>query len=338
VSDQNLRASIGQAIRDIATYKTPDVSNVQAQLDSILRAAGLHGIAKDVLDALHFQDGDLHIDSSWGARGNICSGMKRVPESVIDADDPLAAAKLWGSDQRIKNAKGKIWQATESIENYSMSLEELIAARREFDPEYASESSPPLPQQGGGTAEIANAAQAFIECATEHRNTDFSDLSHELETKFDRTRAVLQKAISHAAVLPQVGEATTPTNQELHGAYQLHDGHFEGLRTVYNLNRTAPASLGEAKAVHFYRQKVGGRWIECENDYDPRICGNERIFEYRTLYAAPVAEALPVAAEKDEAEEYDPICNACDGTGEGMTDRTSCRSCGGSGVRSGEKA
>ena len=35
--------------------------------------------------------------------------------------------------------------------------------------------------------------------------------------------------------------------------------------------------------------------------------------------------------QDDEIEEQDDCCPTCDGTGEGMYDGTSCRSCGGSG-------
>lgn len=73
-------------------------------------------------------------------------------------------------------------------------------------------TSPTLPYPEG---QVKQLALAFIECATEHRNAGVNELTAELETKFDRTRDALQKAISTMALPQQGGEQTEEIAQVL---------------------------------------------------------------------------------------------------------------------------
>jgi len=75
-------------------------------------------------------------------------------------------------------------------------------------------------------------------------------------------------------------------------------GYARGLRDGAKYpNEVAAAPQGN-NPVHFFRQHVGGNWIEATSIRDPREYMDNRIFEFRTLYTAPPA---PVSADIDTA-------------------------------------
>jgi hypothetical protein len=143
-------------------------------------------------------------------------------------------------------------------------------------------ASPLLPQQGGEQTGWQEMMSAYALCP--------SGLSHPEQMKWITAKF---RELT-AAVLPQVGEKTavprTMKHQALLAGYVEgtdHYFHFENGFTKASEIYAAPASLGEAKAVHFYRQASCG-WIEkVDSNADPRDYMDHRIFEFRTLYAAP---------------------------------------------------
>lgn len=161
-----------------------------------------------------------------------------------------------------------------------------------FAATYEVESSPPLPQQGGEqTAEFDAWMHARL----------FNDPPLSV-TPFDAWNA------GRAAISPQGGGATTGVRWDLFPGWLID--HIEGeplteeglqfqLADMIEFHKSnppvaAPAIGGEAKAVHQRCLKGGTKsWQDVQAEHCPDFIN----FEYRTLYAAPIAGALPVAAE-----------------------------------------
>lgn len=112
----SLRELIQTAIENLDTYKNPDTTEVEARLSEILTAGGLGSITHDHLEALSFYNGMLHINTSYWVRGCSMSGDYKLPESVIDAEDPLTAVKVWAKEQRIAKAQAHVREAQHRLD------------------------------------------------------------------------------------------------------------------------------------------------------------------------------------------------------------------------------
>lgn len=106
-----LRELIDEASSSISSYKRPNVDEAQQALNDVMMAAGLPGIMHDSLDDIDEEGGMLHISTSWSSRGCACGETYRLPSFIIDAEDPIAAAKAWGKEQAINKAQGMVDKA-----------------------------------------------------------------------------------------------------------------------------------------------------------------------------------------------------------------------------------
>lgn len=122
-----LRELITEATEAIDTYKYPDVSEVQSKLHAILEAAKLGGINRDHLTSLDIYGDHLHIRTEWSARGCHQSGDYRIPMSIIDAEDPIKAATIYGIKKRIDETKRALDYARATVERSEKSLAEQNA-------------------------------------------------------------------------------------------------------------------------------------------------------------------------------------------------------------------
>jgi hypothetical protein len=85
----------------------PDLSEVKARIHDILIAAGKPGIKDHVLVDMKQRNETLEVRTEWGSRGFVHDEEIEIPLTVIDAEDPLAEAKLWGIRDRIADAAGR---------------------------------------------------------------------------------------------------------------------------------------------------------------------------------------------------------------------------------------
>lgn len=122
-----LRELIKEATEAIETYKHPDVSEVQGKLHDILQAAELGGINRDHLTDLDIYSDHLHIRTEWSSRGCSQSGDYRIPTSIIDAEDPIKAATIYGINKKITSAKNELSSARNTVQRQEAYLIELNA-------------------------------------------------------------------------------------------------------------------------------------------------------------------------------------------------------------------
>lgn len=123
-----LRELIEQANADLDRYKHPDTHEVERRLDEILTAGKLGSIRSDNLESLGFYRGMVSIQTSYSVRGCSQSGDYKFPESIVDADDPIAAIKVWAKEQRVAKAKADLAGAERQVEWYR---QQVIKAEQE---------------------------------------------------------------------------------------------------------------------------------------------------------------------------------------------------------------
>jgi hypothetical protein len=105
----SLRNVIDEASSHIpAKAAAPELSEAKARIHEILIAAGKPGIKDHVLVDLKHRQNAIEIRSEWGSRGFVHDEEIEIPLSVIDAEDPLAEARLWGIRERIAEASARV--------------------------------------------------------------------------------------------------------------------------------------------------------------------------------------------------------------------------------------
>lgn len=106
-----LREIIEEAQNQLDIFKYPDVKECQEKLNEILKAGGLGEIIYDKLENLKYYDGFLEITTSYSVRCCNQTGEYKIPEKVIDADDPILAIKEWKYHEEFKKAQREVEMA-----------------------------------------------------------------------------------------------------------------------------------------------------------------------------------------------------------------------------------
>jgi hypothetical protein len=110
-----LRQIIEEAIGQIATYKHPDVDEAQGRLHELLKAAELGGIEHDGIVSIEECGDTFRIQTEWSARGCLNTSDYELPSFIIDADDPVAAARIWGIEKKVKEAERAVDEARSTL-------------------------------------------------------------------------------------------------------------------------------------------------------------------------------------------------------------------------------
>lgn len=97
----NTREFVEQASHDISTYKNPAIDECKNILNEILCAAKLGDIKHDKIESLDVYEDEVHIETSWSARGCENSSSYEFPTSILDAEDYIKAATIWGLNRLI---------------------------------------------------------------------------------------------------------------------------------------------------------------------------------------------------------------------------------------------
>lgn len=127
-----MREIIETAMEQLDTYKHPDVDEAKARIHELLVAAKLGGIDCDCLEKLSERSGNLRIETSWSARGCSNSSDYNLPSFIIDADDPVEAATLWGLDRQSAEATERIGAARVALQRAENGLSKIQAERTAF--------------------------------------------------------------------------------------------------------------------------------------------------------------------------------------------------------------
>lgn len=119
-----LRDLFEDACGQVSRLKHPNIDEFQELMSDVMHAAGLPGIKNDKIDSLDESSELIIICTSYTVRGcgqheNYC-----LPSFIIDAEDPVKAATIWGLQQAIGLIESNIRQQTERTERMKQSLKE----------------------------------------------------------------------------------------------------------------------------------------------------------------------------------------------------------------------
>jgi len=131
-----LRKLIEDAQHQLDTYKHPNVDKVQDRLDAILKAGNAGGLKYDKITSLSFYSGFLEIATEYEVRCCRQTGEYKIPESVIDADDPIREMKLWAAKVAVKKAQDAYYRACYDVSQTQVALmkakDKLAAQEKEI--------------------------------------------------------------------------------------------------------------------------------------------------------------------------------------------------------------
>lgn len=130
-----------KAASDLAIYRDPDVDEVKDRLSEVLEAAALSGIRRDQLVSLSLTDKTLEIETAWTVRGCENTSSYSLPMPIIEAKDPLAAAKLWAADKALNGAKTAVAQAEVRLAHAKETLAQRQAEHAQLSETQKSESA-----------------------------------------------------------------------------------------------------------------------------------------------------------------------------------------------------
>jgi hypothetical protein len=115
---QTLREIVEEAASALYTYKHPNVSECQDRLDEIIGAAKLGGISHDNLAHIDISRGMVNIRTTYSVRSCPQEDVYEFPEHILDAEDPIKAAAIWGLETTLSREKEKLDEARSQLRLY----------------------------------------------------------------------------------------------------------------------------------------------------------------------------------------------------------------------------
>ena len=114
----------------VDTFRHPNIEDWRLAIDPVLEAAGEPGVGQDKVDSMVLSESELHIETSYVLRGCECSNRITLPLSILEASDPLRAAKQFRLQGAIADAKCDIKAAQDTLTLKTQTLEALEADLR----------------------------------------------------------------------------------------------------------------------------------------------------------------------------------------------------------------
>lgn len=92
---------IRDAEHQIVTYKHPNIDEVRKIFNDILDAMGGGGPGNDSITSLYIHDNCVTFNTEYWVRGCHCGNDYTIPMDILEAEDPIKAAKLYHIEKRI---------------------------------------------------------------------------------------------------------------------------------------------------------------------------------------------------------------------------------------------
>lgn len=122
-----LRILVDEAIHKVNTYKRPNIDEAIVSLRAVLQAMGTGAPAEhDGIESMSEYDDALHIQTAYSVRCCAMSDEFEIPNSIIDAADPIAAAKAWGWKRKVDEASTALTQAEAAVERARDRLNKVL--------------------------------------------------------------------------------------------------------------------------------------------------------------------------------------------------------------------
>jgi hypothetical protein len=125
----NYRQLLEDAESQLDTYKHPDIDEFQEKFSELLEAAEAGSLKHDRVESIRVRDSwgtkMIEIRTSWSARNCAQTSEYSLPYSVIEAPDPLKAAKIWGLEKKIAEANAEASKYRGYVQSYEKTVAEL---------------------------------------------------------------------------------------------------------------------------------------------------------------------------------------------------------------------
>lgn len=125
-----LRELLEQAESDIDTYRYPSIDDTQEALNQVLDAAGLRNTGSDRVTRLVVGREVVQFTTEYSVRCCAQSDDFELPIHIVDAEDPIRAAKVWGIEKGVREAEAEVSQVESVLAGARQRLE---AARARLD-------------------------------------------------------------------------------------------------------------------------------------------------------------------------------------------------------------
>ena len=111
---------IEKAQSDLATYKHPNISEVQNRLYEIIG----HGkaLVSDPIESISVYDDYVEFTGVWSTRGCLQYQDYSIPMSVITAEDPVKAMRIYDAKKNVTNAYAAVGSA---LSEWKMAVKKL---------------------------------------------------------------------------------------------------------------------------------------------------------------------------------------------------------------------
>jgi Xaa-Pro aminopeptidase len=119
-----LRDLIVKTAHDVDEFKRPDTDAFKAAINPILEALGRGNLNHESVESIFFGK-QLNISTRWSARGCSDTSHYEIPLEIIDAPDPVAAAKKYKYDAEVAKLVKAIQSHEASIVACRAALEQL---------------------------------------------------------------------------------------------------------------------------------------------------------------------------------------------------------------------
>ncbi len=128
MTQKNLMDCINDAIHQIDTYKHPNTDEFAERVEHIIRALGIRGTLTDGIAYIGWYDPrkELHIRTEYSVRGCSMSDDIEIPTHILEAPDPVAAAKALCYERKLRKAKAQVAAAEHDLVQAKIKLDELL--------------------------------------------------------------------------------------------------------------------------------------------------------------------------------------------------------------------
>lgn len=127
----SLRDLINKAQHQLCTYRRPNVDEVSKRLGEVLQILGRGSLEYDDITSIEEEGNSLVINTAYSLRGCSMSGEYEIALSIVDAEDPCAAARRWLKQQALDEAEEELARMTAELQDlpdYALRLKARIDA------------------------------------------------------------------------------------------------------------------------------------------------------------------------------------------------------------------
>lgn len=171
----------------------PDLSEARDRIHELLVAAGKPGISDHHLASIKFRSSTIEVRTEWGSRGIVHDEEIEIPLSVIDAEDPVFEAKLWGIRDRIAEASAR---AKTHRRELTEAESDLHAARMELYEE-SGQIDDFVPDVGGDAPDWIGLIDILAHARNASRSNSTSGSADERQA-WEGMANIASEAIRHA--------------------------------------------------------------------------------------------------------------------------------------------